>query len=331
MKRRHLLALATTAALSTTLIATPSAFAQTAGYPNRPIKLVVPFPAGISPDVVARLIGDKLSVALGQPVVVDNKPGAGGMIGAVAAGTAPADGYTLFFSVKATHAIAPNVYRDAKYNPPRDFKAVAQILQVPHVLTATPKAPYNNMKELVAYAKANPGKIDFASLGVGSQPHVALEVWSQRLGIKLNHVPYKTNPSPDVMSGVVSLSVEASTTAIPLIKAGKVKALGISGAQRIPGLPDVPTMTEFDANLDVNGVIGSSWHGIFAPTGTPNDIIAKLNTEIVKIVKLPEIQARLIELGLTPTGTSAAALDTVANGDYAFWNKVINDLGIKAE
>jgi tripartite-type tricarboxylate transporter receptor subunit TctC len=327
MKRRLLIALAAAASLS----AMPQAFAQTAGYPNRPIKLIVPFPAGISPDVVARLIADKLSTALGQPVVVDNKPGAGGMIGAVAAATTPADGYTLFFSVKATHAIAPNVYKDPKYNPPRDFKAVAQILQVPHVLTATPKAPYNNMKELVAYAKANPGKIDFASLGVGSQPHVALEVWSQRLGIKLNHVPYKTNPSPDVMSGVVSLSVEASTTAIPLIKSGKVKALGISGAQRIPGLPDVPTMTEFDANLDVNGVIGSSWHGIFAPTGTPNDIIAKLNTEIVKIVKLPEIQARLIDLGLTPTGTSAATLDTVANGDYAFWNKVINDLGIKAE
>ena len=327
MKRRHLLALAA----ATTLSAMPQAFAQSAGYPNRPIKLVVPFPAGVSPDVVGRLIGDKLTAALGQPVVIENRPGAGGMIGAVAAATSPADGYTLFYSVKASHAIAPNVYRDPKYNPPRDFKAVTQILLVPHVLTATPKAPYNNMKELVAYAKANPGKIDFASLGVGSQPHVALEVWSQRLGIKLNHVPYKTNPSPDVMSGVVSLSVEASTTAIPLIKSGKVKALGISGAQRIPALPDLPTMTEFDANLDVNGVIGSSWHGIFAPTGTPNDIIAKLNTEIVKIVKLPEIQARLIELGLTPTGTSAAVLDTVANGDYAFWNKVINDLGIKAE
>jgi len=328
MKRRHLLALA---AVATACFALPGAMAQSAGYPNRPIRLVVPFAAGISPDVVARLVADKLGTALGQPVVVDNKPGAGGMIGAVAAATTPADGYTLFFSVKATHAIAPNVYKDPKYNPPRDFKAVSQILQVPHVLTATPKAPYNTMKELVAYAKANPGKIDFASLGVGSQPHVALEVWSQRLGIKLNHVPYKTNPSPDVMSGLISLSVEASTTAIPLIKAGKVKALGISGAQRIPGLPDVPTMTEFDPNLDVNGVIGSSWHGIFAPTGTPNDIIAKLNTEIVKIVKLPEIQSRLIDLGLTPTGTSAAALDTVANSDYAFWNKVINDLGIKAE
>ncbi len=329
MKRRHLLAhaaLAVAAGLSM-----PHAFAQSGPYPNRPIKLVVPFAAGISPDVVARLIADKLSVALGQPVVVDNRPGAGGMIGAVAAATTPADGYNLFFSVKATHAIAPNVYKDPKYNPPRDFKAVSQILQVPHVLTATPKAPYNTMKELVEYAKKNPGKSDFASLGVGSQPHVAMETWAQKLGIKLNHVPYKTNPSPDVMSGVVSLSVEASTTAIPLIKSGKVKALGISGPQRIPGLPDVPTMTEFDANLDVNGVIGSSWHGIFTPTGTPSDIIAKLNTEIVKIVKMPDVQARLTELGLTPTGTTAAALDAVASSDYAFWNKVVRDLDIKVE
>jgi tripartite-type tricarboxylate transporter receptor subunit TctC len=218
--------------------------------------------------VVARLIGDKLSAALGQPVLVDNRPGAGGMIGAVAAATSPADGYTLFFSVKASHAIAPNVYRDAKFNPPRDFKAVTQILQVPHVLTATPKAPYNNMKELVAYAKANPGKIDFASLGVGSQPHVALEVWSQRLGIKLNHVPYKTNPSPDVMSGVISLSVEASTTAIPLIKSGKVKALGISGAQRIPALPDVPTMIE----LGFKDFEATVWAGFLLPAKTPRII-----------------------------------------------------------
>lgn len=237
----------------------------------------------------------------------------------------------MFYSVKASHAIAPNVYRDPKYNPPRDFKAVSQLLLVPHVLTASLKTPYNNMREMVDYAKKNPGKIDFASLGVGSQPHVALEAWSQRLGIKLNHVPYKTNPSPDVMSGVISLSVEASTTAIPLIKTGKIKALGISGAQRIPNLPDVPTMTEFDANLDVNGVIGSSWHGIFAPTGTPNDVIARLNAEIVKIVKTPEIQARMLDLGLTPTGTTAAALDAVANSDYTFWNKVVNDLNIKVD
>jgi tripartite-type tricarboxylate transporter receptor subunit TctC len=224
MKRRHLL---TQAALAATGFALPNAFAQTANYPNRPIRMIVPFPAGVSPDVVARLIGDRLSSALGQPVLIDNRPGAGGMIGALAAAATPADGYTLFYSVKASHAIAPNVYRDPKYNPPRDFKAVSQLLLVPHVLTASLKTPYNNMREMVDYAKKNPGKIDFASLGVGSQPHVALEAWSQRLGIKLNHVPYKTNPSPDVMSGVISLSVEAYTTAIPLIKTGKIKALGI--------------------------------------------------------------------------------------------------------
>jgi tripartite-type tricarboxylate transporter receptor subunit TctC len=328
MKRRTLL---TATAAATSALIMPAALAQTGPYPNRPIRLIVPFAPGVSPDVLARLIGDRLSNAMGQPVVIENRPGAGGMIAALAAAAAAADGYTLFYSVKASHAIAPNVYKDSKYNPPRDFKAVSQVLLVPHVLTATPKAPYNTMKELVDYAKKNPGKIDFASLGVGSQPHVAMESWSQRLGIKLNHVPYKTNPSPDVMSGVVSLSLEASTTAIPLIKSGKVKALGISGAQRIPNLPDVPTMTEFDANLDVNGVIGSAWQGIFTPTGTPNEVIAKLNTEIVKIVKMPDIQARMLDLGLTPTGTTAAALDAVANSDYAFWNKVVDELNIKVE
>jgi tripartite-type tricarboxylate transporter receptor subunit TctC len=158
-----------------------------------------------------------------------------------------------------------------------------------------------------------------------------MEAWAQRLGIKLNHVPYKTNPSPDVMSGVISLSIEASTTAIPLIKAGKVKGLAISGAERIASLPDVPTMTEFGSTLDVNGQIGSSWHGIFAPRGTPDDIIAKLNTEIVKIVKMPEIQSRMRDLGLTPTGTSAEALTTVAASDFAFWGKIVKDFDIKVE
>ncbi len=328
MKRRHVLNAATGLAAA---MALPAAWAQTGPYPNRPIKMIVPFASGISPDVVARLIGDKLGQALGQPVVIDNRPGAGGMIGAEAAALAPADGYNLFFTVKAVMAIAPNVYPNGKYNPMKDFKGVAQILLVPHILTATPNAPYNTMKELVEYAKKNPGKIDFASLGVGSQPHVALEAWAARLGIKLNHVPYKTNPSPDVMSGVVSLSVEASTTAIPLIKAGKIKALAISGSERIPALPDLPTMTEFGANLDVNGVIGSSWHGVFTPAGTPDDIVAKLSTEIIKIVKTPEIQNRLRSLGLTPTGMSAATLSADVATDYAYWGSLVKELNVKVE
>lgn len=328
MKRRNMLTVAAGLAAS---MALPHAQAQATGYPNRPIKMIVPFPAGISPDVVARLIGDKLGAALGQSVIVDNRPGAGGMIGAEAAAASPADGYNLFFTVKSVMAIAPNVYPNVKYNPMRDFKGVAQILLVPHILTATPNAPYNTMKEFVDYAKRNPGKIDFASLGVGSQPHVALEAWAARLGIKLNHVPYKTNPSPDVMSGVVSLSVEASTTAIPLIKAGKVKALAISGAERIPALPDLPTMTEFGATLDPNGVIGNSWHGIFVPAGTPDDIVAKLNTEIVKIVKSPDVQARLRSLGLTPTGMPASTLTSDVANDYAYWGQLVRELNIKVE
>jgi tripartite-type tricarboxylate transporter receptor subunit TctC len=293
--------------------------------------MIVPYAAGISPDIVARLIGDKLGQALGQPVIIDNRPGAGGMIGAENAATMPSDGYNLFFTVKGPMAIAPHIYPNAKYNPLKDFKAVSQILIVPHILTATPNAPYNTMKEMVEYAKRNPGKIDYASAGVGSQPHIALEAWATRLGISFNHIPYKTNPGPDVMSGVVSMYLEASTTAIPSIKAGKIKALGISGTERIASLPDVPTMTEFSPTLDVNGVIGNSWHGVFTPAGTPDAIVERLNTEIVKIVKMPEIQERLRGLGLTPTGTSASTLSTAMASDYQYWGQLIRDLKIKVD
>ncbi|MBA2961412.1 MULTISPECIES: Bug family tripartite tricarboxylate transporter substrate binding protein [Ramlibacter] len=326
MQRRHLLAGAAGVASSLAL----PAWSQS-GYPNKPIKLIVPYAPGISPDVVSRVIGDKLSQALGQPVVVDNRAGAGGMIGAEAAAAMPADGYNLFYTVKGVMAIAPHLYPQAKYNPLKDFKAVTEVLIVPHIITATPSAPYNTMAELVSYAKANPGKINYASAGVGSQPHVALEAWARRLGIKLTHIPYKTNPSPDVMSGVVSLYLEASTTAIPSIQGKRIKALVVSGAERIPALPDVPTMTEFNPELDPNGVIGNSWHTFFAPAGTPDDIVARLNTEIVKIVKTPEIQARLRSLGLTPTGTPAATVNVGMAQDHAYWGRLIKELDIKVE
>jgi tripartite-type tricarboxylate transporter receptor subunit TctC len=329
MQRRTVIQAAAGLALGAAL---PSAFAQASGpWPNRPIKLIVPFPAGISPDVVARVIGDKLGHALGQPVIIDNRPGAGGMIGAEAAAAAPADGYNLFFPVKSVMAIAPHVYTTAKYNPLKDFKAVTQILVVPHIITATPNAPYKTMQEMVDYAKKNPGKIDYASLGVGSQPHVALEAWAKRLGIQLNHIPYKSNPAPDVMSGTVSLYLEASTTSIPSIQGGKVRGLVVSGKDRVSTVPDIPTMTEYRSDLDPNGIIGNSWHGIFAPTGTSDEIVTRLNTELVKIVRMPDVQARLISLGLTPTGTSAATLTTAMAGDYDYWGKLVRELNVKVE
>ena len=326
MHRRNVLLSA--AALAATVTA-PAAFSQ--AYPNKPIKMIVPYAPGVSPDVVARLIGDRLGQAIGQPVIIDNRPGAGGMIGAEIAATMPADGYNLLFTVKGVMAIVPHVYPNAKYNALKDFKAVTEILKVPHLITATPGAPYNSMREFIAYAKANPGKIDYASAGTGSHPHVGMETLAQRLGIKLNHIPYKTHPGPDVMAGVVSLYLEASTTAIPSIKGGKIKALATSGAERIPALPDVPTLTEFGADLDPNGVIGDSWHGIFAPTGTSDEIINRLNVELVKIVKTPDIQNRLRTLGLTPTGTTPAVLTAGMASDYAYWGKLIRDMGIKLE
>lgn len=326
MKRRTLLTGATGAAAALAL----PAWSQS-GYPNRPLKVIVPYAPGISPDVVARVIADKLSQALGQPVIIDNRAGAGGMIGAEAAAAMPNDGYNLFYTVKGVMAIAPHLYPQAKYNPLRDFKAVTEVLIVPHIITANPNAPFTTMAEMVAYAKANPGKLNYASAGVGSQPHVALEAWARRMGIKLTHVPYKTNPSPDVMSGVVDMYLEASTTAIPSIQGKRIKALAVSGAQRIPALPDVPTMTEYNAELDPNGVIGNSWHTFFVPAGTPDAIVTRLNTEIVKVVKMPEIQARLHSLGLTPTGTPAATVNSGMAADHAYWGKLIAELGIKVE
>ena len=326
MKRRNLLTGTTGLAASLSL----PAWSQS-GYPNRPVKVIVPYAPGISPDVVARLIGEKLSQAIGQGVIIDNRAGAGGMIGAEAAAAMPSDGYNLFYTVKGVMAIAPHLYPNAKYNPLRDFKPVTQVLIVPHIITATPNAPFNTMAELVDYAKRNPGKIDYASAGVGSQPHVALEAWARRLGIKLTHIPYKTNPSPDVMSGIVSLYLEAATTAIPSIQGKRIKALVVSGAERILALPDVPTMTEFNPELDPDGVIGNSWHTFFAPAGTPDDIVNRLNTEIVTIVRTQAIQTRLRSLGLTPTGTPAAAVNAGMAADYAYWGKLVNELGIKVE
>ena len=315
----------------TALMSASQVFSQSTAWPNRPIKMIVPFAPGVSPDVVARIIADKLSQSLGQPVVVDNRPGAGGMIAGEAAALSPADGYTTFFTVKAVMAIAPNVYRNAKFNPIKDFKPVSQILTVPHIITAAPNTSFNTMQELVDYAKRNPGKLDYASLGVGSQPHVAMATWANKLGIELNHVPYKTNPAADVMAGVVQLSLEASTTAIPSIKGSKVKGIAISGPERLAVLPNVPTVTEYRADLDPNGVIGSSWHAVFVPAATPPEVINRLNAEIVKIVKTAEVQEKLLGLGLTPTGSSAAYMSSILSTDYDYWGKLIKGMNIQLD
>jgi tripartite-type tricarboxylate transporter receptor subunit TctC len=228
-------------------------------------------------------------------------------------------------------AIVPHVYPAAKFHPVKDFKAVAEILQVPHIIVATSKAPFDDMKGMMEFAKKNPGKLNYASNGTGSQPHVGMETIAQRLGLQLVHVPYKTLPAADLIAGVVDLQLEASTTAIPNIKAGKIKALATSGTERIPSLPNLPTLTEIRADVDPNGATGNSWHGIFAPAGTADAIITRLNTEIVKIVKTQDMQDRLRALGLTPTGTTADALAKTVVSDYEYWGKIVRDLNVKLD
>jgi tripartite-type tricarboxylate transporter receptor subunit TctC len=332
MKRRSALlgTVALTAAALTACMMSSAAWGQ-GGYPERPIRIILPYAAGVSPDIVARLVAERLGPALGKPVLIDNRPGAGGMIGAEVAATLPPDGYSLLFTVKGVMAIVPHVYPSAKFNSLKDFKAVTEILQVPHLIVATNKAPFDSMKELVEYAKKNPGKINYASNGTGSHPHVGMETLASRLGIQITHVPYKTAPGPDVIAGVVDLFFEASTTAIPSIKSGKIKALATSGPERIPALPQLPTLTEFRSDLDPNGATGNSWHGIFAPAGTPDAIIARLNTEIVKIVKTQDMQNRLREFGLTPTGTSAEHLSKELAANYAYWGTIVKQLNVKVE
>src|SRR5262249_15692062 len=201
----------------------------------------------------------------------------------------------------------------------------------PHIIVATNKAPFNNMKELVDYARKNPGKINYASNGTGSHPHVGMETIANRLGIQLVHVPYKTVPGPDVIAGVGDRFLEPPPPAIPNIKAGKIKAIAPPGPERIPALPALPTLTEFRADLDPNGATGNSWHGIFAPAGTPDPIVSRLNAEIVKIVKTQDVQNRLREFGLTPTGTSAEYLSKELASDYAYWGKIVKELNVKVD
>ncbi|MBC7939974.1 MAG: tripartite tricarboxylate transporter substrate binding protein, partial [Chitinophagaceae bacterium] len=246
------------------------------------------------------------------------------------AAASAADGYNLFFSVKAVMAIAPHVFPKARFNAIDDFRPLSQVLTLPHIITAAPAAPFNNPQQLVQEARKRPGQIDFGSLGVGSQPHVAMEAWARRLDIKLTHIPYKTTPAPDVMAGVVSLYVEASTTAIPSIKAGKIKALAVSGSARLLNLPDVPTVTEYQSGLDDAGVIGSTWHALFVPRGTPEDIVLRLSQETVRITQMPDVQERLRGLGATPTGTSAAEMSAVLANDHGVWGRLVRELRVQA-
>ncbi|MES1979168.1 MAG: tripartite tricarboxylate transporter substrate-binding protein [Pseudomonadota bacterium] len=326
MTRRKIIlsTIAATVTLAISMGAHP-AFAQ-AAWPNKPVKLVVPFPAGTSPDTTARLVGDKLSQMWGQPVLVDNRAGAAGGIGAENVKQSPADGHTVLFTVSSVITINPHVYATLRYNPLTDFTGVATVAIIPYVLIATPAAPFNNLAELAEAAKRKPGGIDYASYGVGSQTQVAVEMWSKQMGIKLNHVPYATNPSADLMGGTVSLLFDPATTAIPLIKGNKVKAIAVSSEQRLAALPNVPTASEF-----IPGAVSTAWHGMFVPKGTPPAVIAKVNADVLKVLAMPDVRSRITDLGLLVGSGSAEDLNTRVVAEHASWGREIRNLNIKLQ
>jgi len=309
------------------VVAAPSVWGADA-YPNKAVKLVVPFPPGANVDVVARIFAEKLQKEMGQPFVIENKPGAGGALGWTTVTERAADGYNLFYSVRSIMGITPHVYPKMKLDPVKDYMAVSQICTLPHVLIASPKAPFSNMKELVEYAQQNPGKLDYASLGVGSHPHLAVEYWAQQLGLKINHIPYTGNPATDVMAGTVPIFLEGSGTAVPRVQSGGVKALAVTGGSRIEQLPNVGTVNEYKPGLDEDGIIGSTWHGFFAKRGTPAEMVAALNQQMARIAKDKDTAKRLAEFAAIGTGSSVETLNAAVARDFEFWGGIVRNLKI---
>ena len=307
------------------------AFASLAGvshaqaWPSKPIRWIVPFAPGGTTDILARTIAEKLTPALGKPVIVENNPGAGGSVGATQTAKAAPDGYTIMGGTISTHAINASLYKQLPYDPVKDFVPITLIARVPNLLVVNPEVPAKNVKELVALLKANPGKYTFASSGNGTSQHLSGELFKSMAGVDMQHIPYKGSPPAlqDVVGGQVTMTFDNITTAWPLAKAGKLRALAVTTAKRSPIAPDVPTLAE-------SGLAGyevGSWQGVFAPAGTPPDVVKRLNTEIVKIINMPDVRAKLEALGAEPVGNSSDEFATIVKSEVAKWAKVVKESG----
>ncbi|HQR12055.1 MAG TPA: tripartite tricarboxylate transporter substrate binding protein [Casimicrobiaceae bacterium] len=308
-------------------VATSHAFGQ--AWPTKPIKWIVPFAPGGTTDILARTIGEKLSVALGQPVIVENKPGAGGGLGADFVAKAAPDGYTILGGTISTNAINASLYKDLPYDPVKDFIPITLIARVPNMLVVNNDVPAKNVAELIALMKKSPGKYTFASSGNGTSQHLSGELFKGIAGVDMQHIPYKGSPPAlqDVMGGAVTMTFDNITTAWPLAKGGKLRALGVTTAKRSPAAPDVPTLAEA-------GLVGyeiGSWQGVFAPAGTPPDIVKRLNAEIVKIINLPDVKEKLLVLGAEPVGNSSEEFTVFVKAEVVKWGDVVKKSGARVD
>jgi tripartite-type tricarboxylate transporter receptor subunit TctC len=298
-------------------------------WPSKPITYIVPFPAGGTTDTLARIIGQKLSVAVGQPVVVDNKPGAGGNIGSDFVARAKPDGYTILGGTISSHAINVSLYPKLPYDPVKSFVPITMIGTNPLVLIVPPNSSAKTVKDLIAQAKAKPGSVTFASAGSGTSQHLAVEMFKSLAGVDVVHVPYKgSGPAiQDVMGGQVDAMFDTTVVAAPQIKGGKVRALGVTSAKRVKGWDNIPTIAE----SGVPGYEIVSWQGIFAPAGTPPEIVKRLNTEIVKILNMPDVRERMEALGVDPVANTPEEFAAFQKAEIAKWAKVIKEGNVKVE
>ncbi len=304
--------------------------AAQAPYPNHPVRVVVPFPAGGTTDILARAASQKLTEALGQPFVVENRGGAGGNIGADLVAKSPPDGYTLLMGTVGTHAINPSLYQKMPYDHVKDFVPVVLVAGVPNVLVVNPSLPVKSVQELIAYAKANPGKVNFASSGSGTSIHLSAELFKTMAGVSMQHVPYKGSAPAlaDLAGGQVDLMFDNLPSALPLIKAGKLRAIAVTSQQRASALPDVPTIAE----SGLPGFEATSWFGLLAPAGTPRDAIAKVNGEVAKWLATPEAKEKLASQGgIVGNGLTPEDFSRHIASETTKWQKVVKESGAKVD
>jgi tripartite-type tricarboxylate transporter receptor subunit TctC len=306
-----------------------AATAAAQSYPVKPLRIIVPFPAGGNADILARILGQKMTESLGQQIIVDNRAGAAGIIGAQAAAKSPPDGYTLFMGTTGTQTTNPAVYAKLPYDALKDFAPVSNFAGSPYLLVVHPSLPAKNVKELIALGKARPGALHYASFGAGSSAHLTGVLLQTRAKIDIVHVPYKGGPPAlaDLIGGHVAMMFNLLPGVLPHVKAGKLRAIAIAAEKRTPAMPDMPTFAE----SGIADFYSDSWYGILVPASTPKDIISKLNTEMQRVLALPDVKQNLAAQGAEPMGNSPEQFAEQIQKDLARWSKVAREANLKLD
>ena len=322
-RRFALGSIASAVVLGAGLLGGTSALAQ--ANPTKPVTIIVPFAAGGTTDILARIIGQALTAELGQSVVVDNRAGAGGNIGGQAAAKATPDGHTLFMGTVGTHAINASLYKKMPFDPVKDFAPLTRVANVPNLLVANPAQPYKSVKDLIAYAKANPGKVNFGSSGNGSSIHLSGELFKSLAKVDMQHVPYKGSAPAvtDLLGNQIGIMFDNMPSAIQHVRSGKLVPLAVTTAKRSPELPNVPTIAE----AGVPGYEATSWFGMFAPAGTPAPVLAKLNAAIVKVLAQPDVKKKINEQGAEVYSETPEQFAAFIQAESVKWGKVVKESG----